>query len=93
MERSLRREINRGDIRLDDEGNIVRSGLKGGGKKVTTRGMIDRHGEQNLRDLLREQREAQRAYERGEPSGGKQRWENRDPSLPEWLYWYHGVFG
>lgn len=77
---------------MDADGNIVRSGLQGG-KRLSTRGMIDKYGEQNLRDLLRDQRAAQRAYERGETVRGRQRWQERSDAMPEWLYWYHGVFG
>lgn len=92
MERALRREINRGNIRIDDDGNIVRSATEDG-KKLSTRGLINQYGEANLRRALKAQKQAARDYERGNFKRGRARWEARDSSLPEWLYWYHGVFG
>src|SRR5690606_30124230 len=42
--------------------------------------------------VMREQREMQRLYDRGDVDLARQRWERRDTSLPEWMYYYHGVF-
>lgn len=42
--------------------------------------------------LIREQREAERAYDSGNMDRAKARWDSRDPSVPEFMYFYHGVF-
>lgn len=44
------------------------------------------------RQVMRSQRESQRLYESGEIEKAKQRWEHRDRSLPDYLFYYHGVF-
>lgn len=45
-----------------------------------------------LLDLIRDQERAQAAYARGDFDTAREIWENRDPDLPEWMYYYHGVF-
>lgn len=92
VERGLRRLFEHEKVRVDESGEIVRR-WEQGGKKPTTRGMIDRYGQENLRRMLREQKEASRAFERGDTAQARRLWEERDPSLPEFLFWYHGMFG
>lgn len=45
-----------------------------------------------LLDLIRDQERAQAAYARGDTETARQIWENRDPNVPEWMYFYHGAF-
>ncbi len=45
-----------------------------------------------LLDLIREQRQAEAAYSSGNAARGSMVWENRSPNVPEWMYFYHGVF-
>ncbi len=45
-----------------------------------------------LLDLIREQKRAEALYQSGDAVAARNIWENRDPDVPEWMYFYHGVF-
>ena len=44
------------------------------------------------RAFIKEQLAAQRYYDRGELAKAQRKWQQRDRSLPEWMYFYHGAF-
>lgn len=92
VERRLRGLIEREHVRVNEQGEIVRHGYEGG-RKPSLRGVITRQNQQALDEYLKEQKRAARAYEKGDYELGKSLWRSRDPSLPEWLFWYHGVYG
>ena len=41
---------------------------------------------------MRQRKEMIRAYERGDTARAREWWENRDPSLPDGMFYYHGIF-
>jgi hypothetical protein len=41
---------------------------------------------------VRRQRDSERAYDRGHMQLAKDLWEQRDQSLPDWMFFYHGAF-
>lgn len=91
-QRMLRSFITRNNVRVDDEGRIIRRGYQQG-KKPSLRGVVTNENATSIKDYLREARIAQREYERGNPERGRSLWRQRDPDLPEWMFWYHGAFG
>lgn len=91
-ERMLRSFINRNNVRVDDNGRILRRGYEGG-KKPSLRGVVTRDNATSIKDYLREARAASKEYEKGNPERGRALWRQRDPSMPEWMFWYHGAFG
>jgi hypothetical protein len=92
VERNLRTMIKNTGVRESPEGRIMRP-LEKGGRHPQARGMVNRYGQQRLEDEIRLQREAQKAYERGDRERARSLWAQRDTGLPGWLWWYHGVFG
>jgi hypothetical protein len=92
VERRLRSLMVREHVRVNPEGKIVRHGYEGG-KRPSLKGVITRENQGALDQYLRDQRAATRAYERGDFAAGRSLWASRDPSLPEWLFWYHGLYG
>lgn len=92
VERRLRGLIEREHVRVDDRGRIVRHAYEEG-RKPSLRGVITRENQSALDQFLKDQKKASRAYERGDFELGRSLWRSRDPSLPEWLFWYHGVYG
>lgn len=57
---------------------------------VEHRGEIPRGAE--LVRLVKEQKQAQAAYHAGDTDRGRAIWESRDPDVPEFMYYYHGLF-
>lgn len=49
-------------------------------------------GKQRGSRHISEQRRMIRLYERGETEAARALWEQRDTSLPDYFYFYHGVF-
>jgi hypothetical protein len=45
-----------------------------------------------LARLIREQDRAEAAYQSGYPGRGHNVWVRRDPNVPEFMYFYHGLF-
>lgn len=88
LERRLRK-VSR-SVRVDEQGRIVRPMEPG--QRIRTRGLIDRYGESDVRDALNLRRDATRAYESGDMDRAKRMYEQRDPALPDWFFWYHGIF-
>lgn len=79
--------------RLDSQGNIVRRGYETG-EAPKLRGFINAHGgDQHVREQLALAREARSAYESGDRDRARLLYMQRDTSLPEWFFWYHGIFG
>lgn len=92
LERRLRKTIQENKPRLDQNGNVVTRGYQSG-KRPTTKGLIDRYGMERLTQNLDLRDEAARAYESGELDRAHMLWMRIDHQMPEWLFWYHGVFG
>lgn len=44
------------------------------------------------RSYMRDVREMVRLYERGDTEAARALWDQRDQSLPDYMYFYHGVF-
>lgn len=92
VERRLRGLMKRENVRVDENGKLVRHGYEGG-RRPSLRGVITRDNQAQFDRFLRDQKAATKAYERGDLEAGHRLWRTRDPSLPEWLFWYHGVYG
>lgn len=43
-------------------------------------------------DVIRQQEKAERLYANGQPAAAQHVWEQRNSNVPEWMYYYHGVF-
>ena len=43
-------------------------------------------------EAIRLQSEMQALYDKGYAEEARQRWETRNPELPEWMFYYHGFF-
>jgi hypothetical protein len=43
-------------------------------------------------DVIREQERAESLYANGDTAAAQHVWENRNHNVPEWMYYYHGVF-
>ena len=70
------------------------------GKRTTperTESSIRQHlkslGAQEGRDHMRMTRQMTRLYETGETERAHRMWLRRDKRLPDYMFWYHGVFG
>lgn len=92
VERALRARIKATGVRMDSDGNIVRRAYEPG-TKPSTRGLQKRYGTAHLKQQLEIAKEAEKLYESGQRDQARLRYMQRDQSLPEWLFWYHGVFG
>lgn len=92
VQRQLRRHIEEKNPRYDSRGEIIRRAYQNG-KAPSTRGMIDRYGLEHLQEQLRLAEQTARAYESGDRDRAVLLYMQRDQSLPEWIWWYHGVFG
>jgi len=92
VERALRLRMKQTNVRVDRNGNIIRRAYESG-NKPSTRGLQKRYGTENLRRQLEIAKEAEKLYESGQRDRARLVWMQRDQSLPEWIFWYHGVFG
>jgi len=50
-------------------------------------------GEKQGSEFMSRQRMMTRMYERGETDAARALWDTRDTSLPDYMHYYHGVFG
>lgn len=48
---------------------------------------------QELLDLIHDQKQAEFAYTHGNEGAASRMWTQRSANAPEWMYFYHGVFG
>ena len=92
VQRQLRRHIEDKNPRYDRDGNIIRRAYQNG-KAPSTRGIIDRYGIDHLKTQLDLAEQAAEAYQSGNRDRALLLYMQRDQSLPEWIWWYHGVFG
>lgn len=92
-QRAVNRLISNTGVRVDAQGNIIRRAY-GQGNRPNTKGFIDRAGgPEKVMDAIRLMKEAEKAYESGDRDRARLLWMQRDRDLPEWMFWYHGVFG
>jgi hypothetical protein len=91
-ERRLRRTISENKPRLDANGNVVTRGYQRG-ERPSTRGIIAKHGIEKVNRNLDLRDEAAKAYAEGRTDAARLLWMRIDKDMPEWLFWYHGVFG
>lgn len=47
---------------------------------------------EDVAETLKQRAAVEEAYEAGDTTSGRRFWDNRDESLPESLYYYHGIF-
>ena len=91
-ERRLRKVITQNKPRLDSGGNIITRGYQGG-TRPTTKGLIKKYGIEKINRNLDLRDEAATAYEQGRTDEAHRIWMQVDHDMPEWLFWYHGIFG
>jgi hypothetical protein len=47
----------------------------------------------DLVKLIQDQEDAEQTYESGDALTGRSIWQGRPSSVPDFMYFYHGVFG
>jgi hypothetical protein len=72
-----------------DEGENVYSMVVNGEEQIGELSPSDRA---EILDMIRDQQRAERAYDQGDTATASDIWANRNRNLPEWMYYYHGMF-
>lgn len=106
-EYARRKEIHKGDIqkarghgsraqeRVERKAREVfkLAGLQGEHKPSEVKELAREYGTREVEKALDNQKRAMWAYYRGDTELARRIWEQRNPDLPEWMFFYHGAFG
>lgn len=53
---------------------------------------LEQYDRGEVLDVIKEQERAEKLYAKGDMAAAQTIWENRNHDVPEWMYFYHGVY-